>query len=119
MPDSVSCVCSPCLPRRGQRRFETLLAVAAGMVGLFGTRVSGQIGQDDFEDLAGWSTDASQETSVEIARDTGHTGMGMRIDFDFHASGGFVIVRKAFPLSLPANYAFRFFVRGEAPPNNL
>jgi F5/8 type C domain-containing protein len=78
-----------------------------------------QLAQDDFEELAGWSTDASEGTSVEIARDTGHTGMGMRIDFDFHTSGGFVIVRKAFPITLPANYAFRFFLRGEAPTNNF
>ncbi len=35
------------------------------------------------------------------------------------SGGGFVIVRKAFALTLPANYAFTFELRGEAPPNNF
>jgi F5/8 type C domain-containing protein len=94
------------------------LLLAALMLGLAGSAAA-QLVEDDFEDLAGWSTDASEGTSIEIARDSGHTGMGMRIDFDFHTSGGFVIVRKAFPITLPANYAFRFFLRGEAPANNF
>lgn len=75
---------------------------------------------DEFDDLAGWSATASPGAKVEIARDQGRAGgMAMRLDFDFGGGGGYVIARKAFPLSLPANYAFKFWLRGQAPANNL
>lgn len=81
-------------------------------------RVTADTVFDDFEDLSGWTTDASDGARIEIAADTGHTGMAMRIDFDLGA-GGYVLVRKAFAITLPANYAFKFDVRGAAAPNNL
>ena len=73
---------------------------------------------DDFEDVSGWTAIASDGAQVELARDTGHTGMGMRLDFDLGA-GGYVIARKAFSIMLPSNYAFRFYLRGDAPANNF
>lgn len=73
---------------------------------------------DEFEDLAGWHVVTAHGASAEIAQDEGRSGMALRIDFDF-AGGGFVIVRKDFPLELPPNYAFRLGVRGKAAPNNL
>jgi hypothetical protein len=80
--------------------------------------VSAETVLDDFEDVTGWTASASDGARVEIARDTGRSGMSLRIDFDLGA-GGYVIARKAFNITLPANYAFRFFVRGVVPPNNL
>jgi len=80
--------------------------------------VSAQQVLDGFEDLSGWSASASEGARVEIARDAGQTGMSLRIDFDLGA-GGYAIARKAFAITLPANYAFRFAVRGDAPPNNF
>jgi hypothetical protein len=73
---------------------------------------------DAFEDLSGWSVTASNGARIEIARDSGHSGMGMRLDFDL-SSGGYVIVRKALAVTLPSNYAFKFYLRGDALPNNL
>lgn len=73
---------------------------------------------DDFEELKGWTTANSDGARIEMAHDPGRTGMAMRIDFDLGA-GGYVLVRKAFALNLPANYAFTFDIRGEAPANNL
>ena len=49
---------------------------------------------DDFEDLAGWTGSASEGASVEIAQDAGHQGMSLRVDFDFGAGPGFVLVRE-------------------------
>ena len=74
---------------------------------------------DTFEDLAGWSAGGSPGTSLEIAQDVGQTGAGMRLDFDFQGSAGHVIVRKAFALNLPANFAFTFQIRGLAPSNTF
>jgi hypothetical protein len=74
---------------------------------------------DDFEKIQGWSVATSEGVALEIAQDEGHTGMGMRLDFDFHGAGGFLIARKSFPMTLPSNYAFSFNIRGNAPVNNL
>jgi len=80
--------------------------------------VSAQTVLDNFDELTGWAASASDGARVEIAQDAGHSGMSLRLDFDLGA-GGYVIARKALSISLPANYAFKFFVRGEAPPNVL
>lgn len=74
---------------------------------------------DDLEELSGWSFSGAPGVRVELAHDQGHTGMGLRLDFDFQGAGGYVIVRKAFPLTLPDHYAFSFLLRGAAPANNL
>ncbi|MCC6850143.1 MAG: discoidin domain-containing protein [Deltaproteobacteria bacterium] len=74
---------------------------------------------DEFENVQGWSAQASPGASLEIAQDAGRTGNAMRLDFDFRGGGGFVIARKAFPITLPGNFAFTFDVRGDAPPNTL
>ncbi len=42
----------------------------------------------------------------------------MRLDFSLQG-GSYVIARRALPLTLPANYAFSFRIRGDGPPNNL
>lgn len=73
---------------------------------------------DDFETLAGWELVASEGTRLEIFSDAGFRGRGMRLDFDLRG-GGYVNVRKAFDLPLPANYVFSFRLRGEAPANGF
>src|SRR5919106_1442233 len=74
---------------------------------------------DDFEDLSQWSAIASEGARIEIAQDTGHTGMGMRVDFDLEAGGGYAIVHRDLPLDLPESYVFSFYLRAEAPMNNV
>jgi hypothetical protein len=74
---------------------------------------------DDFETLSGWAVVAAEGTHAEMSQDSGQTGMGMRIDFDFRGGTGFVTVRKKFSIPLPENYAFTFYTRAEAPSNNV
>jgi hypothetical protein len=74
---------------------------------------------DDFEKPGGWTAMASAGTVVEIAQDSGREGMGLRIDFDFRTGSGFVFVRKEIDLSLPENFAFTFWLRGEAKANDF
>jgi hypothetical protein len=74
---------------------------------------------DDFESLTGWTTASSPQARVELVQDTGRTGLGLRLNFDFSGNAGYVIVRKPFKLSLPENYAFTFQIRGEAPVSNI
>jgi hypothetical protein len=73
---------------------------------------------DDFENLGGWSAIASPNARLEIAQDAGRTGRAMRLDFEFQDGAGWVIARKAFPMRLPDNFAFHFFMRGAAPPGD-
>ncbi len=74
---------------------------------------------DNFENVSGWKANTAPETSLDIALDQGRDGMAMRLDFDFHGNRGFIIARKEFSMPLPDNYAFTFYVRGNAPSNIL
>ncbi|MFI5398286.1 MAG: discoidin domain-containing protein [Candidatus Binatia bacterium] len=84
-----------------------------------GSASAQQMVLDDFKDLSGWSAIASEDSKVWMVQEPGRTGNAMRIGFDLNAGGGYVIVRKAFSLPLPANYAFTFYLRGDAPQNNF
>ena len=70
---------------------------------------------DDFENLGGWSALTSPKARLEIAQDAGRTGRALRLDFEFQDGTGWVIARKAFPMRLPDNFAFHFFIRGDTP----
>lgn len=75
---------------------------------------------DDFDNLDGWSVTTSSGARLEIAQDTGRAGhRAMRLDFEFQDGTGYIIVRKAFQLRLPENYAFRFQIRGDAPRSDI
>lgn len=70
---------------------------------------------DDFSSDAGWQAFASGEAEMHITTEKG----ALRLDFNFHGGGGFVVARKEFSLRMPADYAFAFRVRGRAPKNKL
>jgi hypothetical protein len=74
---------------------------------------------DDFERLSGWTTVVPPGAQARIAQDAGRQGNGLRIDFDFRQGGGFIIVHKDLPIELPADYAFKFFMRAASPLNNF
>jgi len=74
---------------------------------------------DDFEDLSGWSVITSEGSSAWITQEPGLTGNAMRVGFDLNTAGGYIIVRKVFSVPLPPNYAFSFYLRGQAHQNNL
>jgi hypothetical protein len=72
---------------------------------------------DDFEDLSAWTSIASGQAELSLSPDEGPSGKAMRLDFDFHGGGGFVVARKAFLLNIPESYSFDFQIRGVAPRN--
>ena len=74
---------------------------------------------DDFERLDAWTAHPADGVELALRSDRGHTGRAMRLDFAFKAGGGYAIARRAIGVDLPANYAFSFWIRGEAPPNTL
>ncbi|MDP3775330.1 MAG: hypothetical protein Q8Q85_13790 [Gemmatimonadales bacterium] len=73
---------------------------------------------DNFERVAGWTAHPADGVTLTLWSDAGHRGRAMRLDFAF-AGGGYAIARKALALDLPPNYAFSFWIRGEAAPNTL
>jgi hypothetical protein len=103
------------------RRTTRSRLVALALLAVLGSGAAhaGAVVLDDFETLEGWSSFASEGSRVWIVPEPGRTGMGMRIDFDLNTGGGWVIVRKAFSVALPDNYAFTFNLRGEARPNTF
>jgi hypothetical protein len=55
----------------------------------------------------------------EAAGPAARRGSAVRLDIDFQGHGGYAIARRRLDLDLPANYQFRFWIRGAAPRNNL
>ena len=43
----------------------------------------------------------------------------MRLDYDFHGGGGFVVIRRVVALNLPNTFKIGFQLRGEGPPNHF
>ncbi len=74
---------------------------------------------DGFESIEGWTATASEGAQVWLAQEPGHRGQALRIDYDLGNGSGYVIVRKAFSLSVPRNFAFTFDLLGEGLRNNL
>ena len=74
---------------------------------------------DDFQAVDDWKALPSAGVELRLGADSGYRGRAMRLDFDFGERSGYAIARKAIPIDLPANYAFTFQIRGDAPTNNL
>jgi hypothetical protein len=74
---------------------------------------------DDFRVPSDWKAVTSGEAELRISGDQGTHGAALRLDFDFKGGGGFVVARRALSRKLPEAYAFRFNLRGAAPPNKL
>ncbi len=74
---------------------------------------------DDFESLSGWKAIASDGVRIDTALVASRTHRGLKIEFNFVAGAGYCGVQKQFPLVLPENFQFSFYVRGEAPSNNF
>ena len=70
---------------------------------------------DDFRDVSGWGAFTSGQVELALSADAG----ALRLDFDFKGGGGFAVARKAFPRALPASWALRLRIRGEAPANRF
>ena len=91
-----------------------LLASASAIAGAQQPRVL-----DSFEDLAPWRAQPSDGVSATIHPDAGVAGKSLRLDVDFHGGGGYAVIHRALPTTLPDDYTITFRVRGTVPPNNI
>ncbi len=74
---------------------------------------------DDFENKEGWSFNKSDGVTVSLSNEKGLTGDAIRFDYDFTKGTGYGGIQKLFPVDLPDNYEFSFYVKAESPANNF
>ena len=75
---------------------------------------------DDFNGSLNWQARPSDGVSLIISQEpAGHLASALRMDFDFHGHAGYAIAHKAVSLDLPPDFEFSFWIRGNAPANNL
>lgn len=74
---------------------------------------------DAFEDKEGWNFIRSDGVVVNLSNERGIIGNAIRFDYDFTKGTGYGGIQKLFPIDLPDNYEFSFYLKAESPANNL
>ena len=74
---------------------------------------------DPFENTQGWDFIKSDGVILKLNLDKGRTGNSIRFDYDFTKGTGYGGIQKLFPIDLPDNYEFSFWVKAESPANNF
>ena len=77
------------------------------------------ISLDEFENTEGWSFIRADGVNLSLNIDKGLTGNAIRFDYDFTKGTGYGGFQKLFPIDLPENYEFTFYVKAESPANNF
>ncbi len=73
-----------------------------------------------FDDPGAWQVIASGQARGELSSTRSETGKpALRLDYDFHGGGGFVVMRRSLSLHLPASFDISFRLRGHGPPNHF
>jgi len=74
---------------------------------------------DEFENKNGWDFIKSDGVNLNLSNEKGFTGNAVRFDYDFTQGTGYGGIQKLFPIELPDNYEFTFYVKAESPANNF
>ena len=74
---------------------------------------------DEFENKNGWSYNLSDGVTMNLSNEKGVTGNAIRIDYDFTKGTGYGGIQKLFPVDLPENYEFTFWLKAASPSNNF
>ena len=74
---------------------------------------------DDFENSIGWNKFKADGVTLNISSDAGLNGKAIRFDYDFTKGTGYGGIQKFFPIDLPENFEFIFYVKAESPSNNF
>ncbi len=106
--------------RQSRRRRRWVAALCLAMVAWVSPLCAQQSRLlDGFDDGALWQVGASDGVRASIHMVEGVEGQALCLDFDFAGVAGYASARRALPLDFPPNYEFSFYVRGDAPVNNL
>jgi F5/8 type C domain len=75
---------------------------------------------DFFKDPTAWKVIASGQAEGRLVAVAGPDGKpAMRLDYDFHGGGGFVVIRRQVRLDLPETFEFHFSICGAGPKNHF
>ena len=74
---------------------------------------------DGFENKNGWSFNKSDGVNLELSNEKGITGNAIRFDYDFTKGTGYGGIQKFFPVDLPENFEFTFYLKAQSPANNF
>ncbi|MFT3990337.1 MAG: discoidin domain-containing protein [Luteolibacter sp.] len=73
-----------------------------------------------FDDPESWMVVASGQATGRLSRVNLRNGkVALRLDYDFHEGGGFVVARKEMNFQLPATFAVNFLMRADGPDNHF
>lgn len=73
-----------------------------------------------FENPDSWKVYSSGLSKGSLHPDEGPDGhAALRLDFDFHGGGGFIVARKEGGFHLPDTFEFSLSLRGDCPANHL
>lgn len=73
-----------------------------------------------FDDPDTWQVFASGQATGRLTRLTSGSGApALRLDYDFHGGGGFVVIRQVLRFTLPETFEIGFQLRGDGPPNHF
>ena len=61
----------------------------------------------------------SDGVTLNLSNEKGLTGNAIRFDYDFTKGTGYGGIQKLFPIDLPDNYEFTFYLKAESPSNNF
>jgi hypothetical protein len=94
-------------------------AVAAFLL-FTATMINAQIKTlDAFDNKEGWNFIKSDGVILDLSIEKGLTGNAIRFEYDFTKGTGYGGVQKLFPIDLPDNFEFTFYVKAESPANNF
>ena len=74
---------------------------------------------DRFDDVAAWKSVASDGVTASLQAIVDGKRQALRLDFDLGGTAGYAVARRALPIVLPENYAITFWLRADAPVNDL
>src|SRR5262245_59185866 len=74
---------------------------------------------DSFEDVAPWTAVASDGVRASVGPTEGVRGPGLRLDFDLAGTAGYALARRALSIDVPPRYEITFYLRADAPANQL
>ncbi len=73
-----------------------------------------------FEDPSQWQVFASGQSEGTVTRIKAADGSsGLRLGYDFHGGGGFIVIRRVIRFTLPGTFEIGFSLRGEGSTNNF
>jgi hypothetical protein len=73
-----------------------------------------------FDDAGSWQVIASGQARGDLSTTRTEEGEpALRLDYDFHGGGGFVVLRRTFAFTLPTTFEIGFRMRGSGPPNHF